>query len=31
MTQIQIKTIDPSVLAMKVKEEELGLDDIGLS
>ena len=30
MTQIQIKTIDPQVLAMKVKEEELGLDDIGL-
>ena len=31
MTQIQIKTIDPSVLAMKDKEEELGFDDIKIS
>jgi hypothetical protein len=31
MTQIQIKMVDPSVLAMKDKEEELGMDDINLS
>ncbi len=31
MTQIQIKRIDPAVLAIKDKEEKLGMDDIKLS